>query len=130
MVIIVDDISSISESIFSLKNKGKVIREPLLCKSRKEKNAEVHYHLGPNDLERANELFPEIFPYHMCVAYNEYRRLSKNQYIDLMKYRLYEIIKSGKMAGLLNYLGIIKDSEIEIKWHENKPGIKKPSKIN
>lgn len=126
MVIIVDEISSIANSFFSLKNKGKVIREPLLCKIRKEKNADVHYHFDANDLKRANEMFPEIFPYYMCIAYKEYMRLSKNQYIDLIKYRLYEIIKSGKMADLLNHLEIIKDNEIKIKWDENKPGVKKP----
>ncbi|MFX3625134.1 MAG: hypothetical protein ACE3JP_14205 [Ectobacillus sp.] len=123
-IILVDDISSISESIFSFKYKKSVIKEdPFVCKQKPEKNGTSTYHLDEIDLRKINVMFPEIFPYSDRVAYKEYKDLSKNQYINLMKPRLYQLIVRGQLVDVLTMLTGRNMEGVAIRWDESKPGI-------
>jgi len=131
--ILVDDISSIGESYFSFKYKGKVIVEnPFICKSKPEYGIDSSYHFNEEDLTKIEReldegIYPHpIFKYSAHVGYKEYKHLTKEQYIALMKYRFYQVTKLGKVPELLSVAGGKRIEDVIIQWDESQPGIKKP----
>ena len=134
--ILIDAISSISESYFSYKYRGEVIKEePFQCKLKEESGPNSTYHFNEEDLsnierELDETIFPyAIFPYSVHDGYPEFRHLTREKYIDLIKYRLYQIAKLGKVNDVLSLLYGEQIRNVMIKWDETKPGIKKPSFI-
>lgn len=112
-----------------------VIEDPFSCKLKPEYGVDSSYHLDGNDLKKINleldeEILPyPLFPYSDHEGYKEYKRLTKEQYISLMKYRLYQVAKLGKLSELLAIVCGVQTKNIIIKWDEDKPGIKKPGFI-
>jgi hypothetical protein len=122
-IITVDEISSISESYFGFKKNGGIIKEfpmELLCKEKEISYGKKDtYHLNEKLLFKLSDSCIDIFPFSACVGYKEYGHLSKNQYIELMKYTLYWYIENGQMTGfiarLLLTLGY-DNSDLQIVW--------------
>jgi hypothetical protein len=111
----VQDISSISESIFSFKSKNGVIKEePFRCKQKQEKNAVSSYHFDKDDLVEINKYYNTIYPY------NPSSKITKSQYIDNMKQQFYLLIKENQMPTLLSRLYKISVEDIEVKWDPKK----------
>lgn len=115
-IILVDDISSISESIFSFKYKGKIIKkDPFVLKSKQELNGIRTYHLDSNDLQKISQINTKLKPYDWMED------LNKRDFIHYMKVQFYDLIIKGEMIGLLSYLYGKRLSEYEIKWPEHIP---------
>jgi hypothetical protein len=113
--ILVQDISSISESIFSFKNKNGVIKEePFRCKQKQEKNAFSNYHFDKDDLIEINKYYKTIYPY------NPSSKVTKSQYIDNMKQQFYLLIKDNQMPTLLSKIYKIPVEDLEVKWDPKK----------
>jgi hypothetical protein len=78
--IFVDDISSISESIFSFKYKGRIIKtEPLNLKFKLEENRGSSYHFNHDDLKKLSTINNKLKPF------DSNEDLSKREYIYHMK---------------------------------------------
>ena len=97
-VVLIDDVSSISESFFSLKYKSKIIDvPPFTCKVKGNPVLDSRYHFDADDLEKIGELESTVFPF------SSQNHLSKNAYIDYMKEQLTILIKDGKFLPLLEH---------------------------
>ncbi|MRH41187.1 hypothetical protein GH741_00685 [Aquibacillus halophilus] len=125
-LILIDDISSISESVFSFKYKGNVLKkEPFTYKKKREKDGESPYHLDAADLAKVTKYFPQIFPYSKDRPYGKLKYLTKNQYIDLIKYEFYQLALDGKLTNLLECAHDQTYTKFDINWEKNKP-VNKP----
>lgn len=122
----VDDISSITISVFSFKSKGQIIKQLFPLKHRSKEFHEVPYHLDENDLMRINEHFTDIFPYSMRGNYKGYEDLTRNEYTELMKYILYEKIRAGAFNNIVSLLG---GTDFRVEWDKSAPGFERPSWI-
>jgi hypothetical protein len=123
----ISGISSIAKSIFSFKHKGKLIElPPFILKKRTAEFHEVQYHLDENDLLKINKVYADIFPFSTCNSFKEYKNLTKNSYIDLMKYRFYQHILSGE---IVNIMSLVNDSPLNanILWDNNTLPINEPT---
>lgn len=123
----ISSISSIAESIFSFKYKGKLVElPPFFLKKRTAEFHEVQYHLDEKDLLKINEAYTDIFPFSACNSYEEYRNITKNSYIDLMKYRLFQYILSGE---LVNIMSLVNGSHLNVNilWDNNTLPINEPT---
>ena len=123
--IIVDEISSIGESYFSMKLKGKIIKDGALSRFCRLKGGKDTYHISENDLRKMNDYSKDFFPYKWANGYQHYRHLTKNQYIDLMKYTIYWYIEKGELGRLLTSISE-NEFDIDITWESS--SLKTPKK--
>lgn len=122
----VDDISSITISVFSFKHKKRIIEELFPSKNRSKEFHEVPYHLDEKDLMKISELFTDIFPYSMRGNYKDYEDLTRNEYTELMKYILCEKIRAGTFN---NIVSLLRGTEFRVEWDKSAPGFERPSWI-
>lgn len=125
-VIKVDDISSITNSIFSFKHKERIIEALFPSKNRSKEFHEVPYHLDEKDLMKISEHFSDIFPYSMRGNYKEYEDITRNEYTELMKYILCEKIRAGTFNNIVSLLG---GTDFRVEWDKSAPGFERPSWI-
>lgn len=118
----VDDISSITISVFSFKHKKRIIEELFPSKNRSKEFHEVPYHLDEKDLMKISEHFTDIFPYSMRGNY-KYESLTRNKYTALMKSILYEKIKSGEFN---NIVSLLRGTDFRVEWDKAAPGFERP----
>ena len=97
-VVLIDDISSISESFFSLKYKKQIIDvPPLTCKVKVNPEQDSRYHFDADDLKKMGKLESTVFPF------SGQNHLSKNEYINYLKEQLTILIIDGKFLPLLEH---------------------------
>jgi hypothetical protein len=124
-IIIVDEISSIGESYFGFKKGGGIIKEypmELLCQEKEISYGKKDtYHLNEKLLFKLMDYCVDIFPFSACVGYKEYGHLSKNQYIELMKYTLYWYIENGQMTDFISRLLLsqgLHNPDLQLVWEK------------
>lgn len=110
-VVLIDDISSISESYFSLKYNKQIIEcPPFICKVKVNPEQDSRYHFDADDLKKMGELESTIFPF------SSQNHLSKNEYINYMKEQLTILIIDGKFLPLLEHAYNRSFKLYELRW--------------
>ena len=125
--ILIDEISSIGESFFSMKFKNKIVKEGILSSLCKLKDGKYTYHIDEKNLMKLNDYHIDFFPYKWINGYSQYSHLTKNQYIDLMKYTFFWYLEKGEMGKLFGSLSECQEIN-EIIWDST--SLKKPKKPN
>lgn len=126
--IVIDEISSIGESFFSLKIKGSIAKDGILSAFCRLKDRKDTYHIDANDLKKMNDFCIDFFPYEWAKGYQQYGQLTRNQYIGLLKHTIFWYIQEGKMGGFLAAISGYQDLDIEISWDSSSPKTpKKPT---
>jgi hypothetical protein len=123
-IVYVDEISSITESIFSFKFKGKVIGGPFACKEKPEKNGTSRYHFDKEDLIIIHKHFPEVYEFNSNLG------IGRKVYSADMKDVFERMIKNGHFVQLLSNLYGTNLENTEIRWKGTNHSNDNPAWLN